>query len=408
MKPSRLVRIYRSRAMRRRIYELLDDGTWHPFGILLHKMLIILVILSVAAVVLETEPTMQARFGRLFDIVEAVAVAAFTLEYFARLWCATEHPPYRDMTPAQARMAHVMTPAAIIDLVAIAPFYLALLIPSGFKIFIIFRLLRFFKLARYSPAMRTLFDTIAAEKRALTACLFILCGLALVSASVMYVAEHEVQPEKLGSIPDALYWAVITLTTVGYGDVSPLTPLGKVIAGVTALFGIVMLALPVGIIATSFAQTIQRRDFVVTWSMVSHVPLFARLSANDVAELMRYLQSQTFEPGEIIVKRGDIAHSMYFISSGEVEIDFGARRTKLGEGHFFGEVAIIKQARRSATVRALCATKMLVLDAVDLRGLMERRPEIARLIEREAIERLAIDDLEEQGDIIAAELPRER
>jgi voltage-gated potassium channel len=240
------------------------------------------------------------------------------------------------------------------------------------------------------------------------ACLFILCGLALVSAAVMYVAEHEAQPEKLGSIPDALYWAVITLTTVGYGDVSPVTPLGKAIAGVTALFGIVMLALPVGIIATSFAQTIQRRDFVVTWSMISHVPLFARLSANDVAELMRYLQSQTFEPGEIIVKRGDIAHSMYFISSGEIEIDFGTRRTKLGEGHFFGEVAIIKQARRSATIRAICATKMLVLDAADLRGLMERRPEIARLIEREAIERLAVDDLDEPGDILPAELGQDR
>ena len=234
--------------------------------------------------------------------------------------------------------------------------------------------------------------------------MFILFGLAIVSAALMHIAEHDAQPDKLGSIPDAMYWSVITLTTVGYGDVSPVTALGKIIAGVTALAGIIMLALPVGIIATSFAQAIQRRDFVVTWSMVAHVPLFARLNAPDVAVLMRHLQSQTYEPDEIIVRRGEVAQSMFFISSGEVEIDFGNRAVRLGEGHFFGEVAIVKQTRRSATVRATRGAKMLVLDAADLRGLMDRRPEIARLIREEAVQRLAIDDIEEPGDIAIIEI----
>lgn len=408
VKPSRLVRIYRSRAMRRRAYELLDDGTWLRFGVLLHRALIVLVIASVLAVVLETVPSIQAQYGRLLDAVEIIAIAIFTIEYLARLWCATEHPPFRDMTPAQARLAHAMTPLAIIDLLAIVPFYLAFFVPTGFKVFLLLRLLRFFKLARYSPVMRTLLEAIATERHALMGCLYILVCLALLSASVMHFVEHEAQPDKLGTIPDAMYWAVITLTTVGYGDVSPITPLGKIVAAITALGGIVMLALPVGIIATSFAQAIQRRDFVVTWSMVAHVPLFAKLNAADVAELMRYLQSQTAEAGEVIVRRGDVAHSMYFIASGSVEVELPDRKVTLGEGDFFGEMAIIKQSRRSATVRAVTSLKLLMLDASDLRSLMDRRPEIGRIIDDEAAQRLAVDDLDDGGDLTSQEIAGDR
>ncbi|WP_342361550.1 cyclic nucleotide-gated ion channel [Terrarubrum flagellatum] len=404
MKPARLIRIYRSRAMRRRAYELLDDGTWTRFGAFFHQAIIVLVIASVAAVVFETVPSIQERYGRLLDLIELVAIIVFTMEYAARLWCSTEHPPYRHMTASQARVAYLLTPTSIIDLLAVLPFYLAFLFESDLKVFILFRLLRFFKLARYSPVMQTLFDAVLSERRALLGCLYILVSLALVSASIMHLVEREAQPDKLGTIPDAMYWAVVTLTTVGYGDVSPVTPLGKVVASVTALAGIVMLALPVGIIATSFSQAIQRRAFVVTWSMVAHVPMFAKLSAADVAELMRYLQSQTAEENEVIVRRGDVAHSMYFVASGQVEVDLITRTVTLGEGDFFGEMAVIRQTRRSATIRAVTKTKLLVLDAADLRGLIERRPEIGRLIEAEAASRRLIDDLDQDGDLAPSEI----
>ena len=203
----------------------------------------------------------------------------------------------------------------------------------------------------------------------------------------MHLAEQHAQPEKFGSIPEALWWAVITLTTVGYGDVYPITPLGKMIAGLTAVIGLVMLALPVGLIATGFAEDIHRREFVVTWSMVARVPLFASLDAAQIGEIIHYLRAQTAESGSIIVRKGEPGTAMYFIAGGAVEIELPQRRLRLDEGQFFGEMAILRSMRRTATVRALVATKLLVLDADDFHVLMERHPEIARRVSDASDER---------------------
>ena len=143
------------------------------------------------------------------------------------------------------------------------------------------------------------------------------------------------------------------------------------------------MALPVGIIATAFAEQIQRRDFIVTWGMISRVPLFAELDAAEISDVMELLRAQVVEPGEIIVREGDDAHSMYFIAAGEVEIALkGKKETlRLGVGQFFGEVAVLRRARRSATVVAFSRTNLLVLDAPDLRALMQRDPRVAERIE---------------------------
>ena len=224
--------------------------------------------------------------------------------------------------------------------------------PADLRIVLIFRLLRFFKLARYSPGMQSLAEAVYGERRALLACLFILAGLVLVAGEIMHLVEGSVQPDKLGTIPDAMYWAIVTLATVGYGDIVPVTPLGKFVASITALFGLAMVALPVAIIANAFAHSIQRRDFVVTWGMVARVPLFAELNAGDIAEVMRYLQSLTIEAGEYVVRRGEPATCMYFIAVGAVDVELADRTVRLDEGHFFGESALLHRARRVANVRA--------------------------------------------------------
>ncbi|WP_430511801.1 cyclic nucleotide-gated ion channel [Pannonibacter phragmitetus] len=214
--------------------------------------------------------------------------------------------------------------------------------------------------------------------------MIIIVGVILVAATLMYMVEHDDQPESFGSIPAAMWWAVTTATTVGYGDVVPITPLGKVIGGLVMLTGYALLALPVGIIASAFAREVHSRDFVVTWSMVSRVPLFEDLKASEVAEVAKLLRSHTVLAGEVIAERGDVADCMYFVASGEVEIMLPHDRVLLGEGAFFGEMALLSGRRRAATVRAQVRTQLLVLERTALRHLMARNSQIASRIVDEA------------------------
>jgi voltage-gated potassium channel len=198
-----------------------------------------------------------------------------------------------------------------------------------------------------------------------------------------------------------MWWAVVTLTTVGYGDVVPITLAGRIVAGFTMVMGMMMLALPIGIVATAFAEEIHRREFVVTWSMVARVPLFSSLDASEIAEIMHYLRAQTVPANTIIVRRGEPAQSMYFITSGEVVIKHDSGDVLLGEGQFFGEIAVLRKTRRTATVRATQPTKLLLLDATDLHTIMERSPEVGRRIGAVVVER---SEFNAGGDILPAEI----
>jgi voltage-gated potassium channel len=201
-----------------------------------------------------------------------------------------------------------------------------------------------------------------------------------------------------------MWWAIVTLGTIGYGDVVPVTALGRVIASFTIFLGLIMVALPIGIVSTAFADEIHRRDFVVTWSMVARVPLFAELRASEIADIMRLLRAQQVEPAAIIARRGEPAHSMYFVATGEVEIELKEQRIQFGPGHFFGEVAVLRRARRSATVVATTRTRLLVLDAHDLHALMEREPRIAERIREVVRNRIGRDIVTPRGDMVSEEI----
>lgn len=192
--------------------------------------------------------------------------------------------------------------------------------------------------------------------------------------------------------------------TIGYGDVVPMTVLGKLIATVTIFLGLVMVALPIGILASAFADEVHRRDFVVTWGMVARVPLFAELNAGEIADIIRLLRAQQVEPGGLIARRGDPAHCMYFVAAGEVEIELSHERVRLGVGHFFGEIAVLRRARRSANVTAVPRTSLLVLDAHDLHALMERDRRLADHIRRVARTRLGGELLTPKGDLVTEEI----
>jgi len=260
-------------------------------------------------------------------------------------------------------------------------------------------MLPFLKLVRYSPAMRSLLSALHAERRTLFGCVVILAGAVLLFASMLYAIEHNVQPDKFGTIPQAMWWAIVTLGTVGYGDVVPATPLGKFVSVFAIVVGFAMIALPIAIISTAFADEVRRRDFVVTWGMLARVPLFAHLSAAEIADIMRLLKARTIEADEILVRRGDAATSMYFITTGEVEIELPNQRVRLADGTFFGEIALLHRTKRSGTVTATHKTRLLVLDAQDFHALIERVPTLAAHVHKTAQARLA-----DAGDLAAAEL----
>jgi voltage-gated potassium channel len=389
--------------LRDRLYELLEhDHLPYSVGSRFVRLIVSIIIVDVAAMILASVPEYDARFGALLTVIKIGAVIVFALEYAARLWSVVGHSP-RKKSPARDRLEYAFSSLGIIDLLAFLPASIALIAGSRSTL-VLLGVLPFFKLVRYSPAMRSLLAALHAERRTLVGCLVILAGAVLVFASLLYAIEHDVQPDKFGTIPQAMWWAIVTLGTVGYGDVVPITPLGKLVSAFAIIGGLTMIALPVAIISTAFADEVRRRDFVVTWGMLARVPLFSHLSATEIADIMRLLQARTIESGEILVRRGDAASSMYFITAGEVEIELPSQRVRLSDGTFFGEIALLHRTKRSGTVTATRKTRLLALDAQDFHALIARVPALAAHVQKTAKARLADTAEAQKGDLAADEI----
>jgi len=222
--------------------------------------LIALISASVIAVILESMPGIDSRYGNALRTFEVVTISVFTVEYLLRLWCSVESAAAANRTPLRARLQYVTSFHAIIDLLAILPFYLILFGIFGsvdMRFLRAVRLLRVLKLTRYSAAMNMVFITFRENARALAAAFLILVTVMLLAASGMYYFERQSQPEDFGSIPAAMWWAFATLTTVGYGDVTPITVGGKIFGALITVVGIGMVALPTSILATGYSQQLK-------------------------------------------------------------------------------------------------------------------------------------------------------
>jgi len=245
-----------------------------------------LVVLNLIAVALESVPTLQINYGSWFYSFEIFSVIVFTVEYVARVWSA---PAKRDQengeTGLKARMRYIFSFYGLIDLVAILPFYIQAFFPGlDLRVLRALRLLRILKLNHYNSALDDLFGAIIEEKKSFLTTLYIFSVAFVLSSSLIYYAEHKVQPEDFRSIPDAMYWSIITLTTVGYGDVSPITVFGKSIAAITAIFGVVVVALLTGIVANSFNAQMDRRK-VIFEDQVRNALLDGVLDSDEEASL---------------------------------------------------------------------------------------------------------------------------
>ena len=238
-----------------------DDKTNRASRVV-NLFLIVLIAANVLAVVLETVDSIDARYGSAFRIFDTFSVGVFTLEYLIRAWAAAEDPEFADRR--YPRLAYLTSPIAIIDLLAILPFYLGVFFQIDLRFLRVLRLLRILKLTRYSSAMTMLLNVFREESNAFFAGFFILIVLLVLASSGAYLAEHHAQPEKFGSIPAAMWWAMATLTTVGYGDVTPITPAGKLFGSLIAVGGIGMAALPAGILASGLADQLRRTRNALT------------------------------------------------------------------------------------------------------------------------------------------------
>ncbi|MGB5260707.1 MAG: ion transporter [Gammaproteobacteria bacterium] len=221
--------------------------------------IVMLVLLNVVANILASVQGFYTRYSRPLFIFEAVSTLIFSVEYLSRLWSCVESDDERLRAPLRGRLRFALTPMMLIDLLAILPFYLLMWTSIDLLFLRVFRLFRIFKLTRYSPAMGMLLTVLRNEARAFGAAMFILVTIMVFAASGIYLVEHQSQPEAFGSIPAAMWWSVATLTTVGYGDVVPVTLLGKLFGASITIVGVGMVALPAGILASAFSDEMRKR-----------------------------------------------------------------------------------------------------------------------------------------------------
>ena len=328
------------------------------------------------AVVVETIEEVSVAYAGFFYAFELISVAIFSVEYLLRLWTVVESPDSTYHHRVKGRLRYALTPMALIDIVAILPFYLSFFIGVDLRFMRVFRLLRLLKLTRYNTAMNTLGAALYTQRRAFMAALMIVMMMLVFSSSIIYLLEKDAQPDAFGSIPEAMWWGLATLTTVGYGDIYPITPGGKVFGAFVMILGIGMFALPAGILATGFADELRKRAFVTSWRMVASVPFFSHLDALKISEITELLELR-FVPADFrIITKGDAADAIFFVSVGEVEVELPTGSVQLGTGEFFGEIALLKESLRTATVTSVSQCQLMVLSVKDFQALLAANPDI--------------------------------
>jgi len=327
------------------------------------------------------QPWRQSAAGAL-DVGLWIVCAFFSAEYLLRLITAPRAPRGRRLGEWRTRFAWAISIGGLRDLLGVVPGILAIVFDAEFAS--LFGFLWTFKLVRYAPGLAGLQRVIRDARHALLSVLIGFCIVLVVSASLAYLLERAAQPLSFGSMPAALWWAITTLTTTGYGDVTPATPLGRMLGGIVMVSGILVFALWAGILATGFAEETRRRQFLQTWDLVAKVPFFHDVGAAAIADVARLLRPREYAAGAIIVRRGEPGDCMYFVVSGEVEVQLKPEPVRLGAGEFFGEVALLTGGPRNATIVAVRQCTLLSLDIADFRQLLGRQPDLARVIHEEA------------------------
>ena len=373
--------------MRAHVNQILHSNAQPMVHILVKGLFLLAVGVVVAIAMVETLPNSDYTNNSFIRHIREAAWIVLTVEFFLRIWAEPERTTPRGALVS--RIAYLRSPLGIVDLLAVLPAWINLVHAVDLHWFELAAALSLFKLSRYVPALSLVWNVVVRQSRSIFAALVVLSILLVVAATVIYFFEYEAQPDSFESIPQSLWWAITTMATVGYGDMAPITPIGRLIGGIAMVFGIAMFAVPAGILASGFAEELRKRDFVVNWQSVARVPLFARLDATAIASVAQLLKPRSVSANQAIVRRGDVADSMYFIMEGEVEVELTPTPVRLKQGEFFGEIALIQNIRRTATIFSITNCRLLVLEAVDFHRLVDQVPELKEHIEQTSEERLS-------------------
>jgi voltage-gated potassium channel len=385
--------------IRARIYALLRYSDPTPAARQVRVFSLIVLGIGLLAVIVLSIDELEHGLRRILRITIWTVTFIFLAEYLLRLWACPEAPHYDQDTPLQARLHWARSVEGLINLLAVTP---AFLFAGGYAITgadtaSVFCILWILKLGLHAPAFSTLVRVMSNERAAIASVLILFTILLMIAATAAHMLERIRQPEQFGSLPGAMWWAVVTLTTTGYGDVVPLTAGGRIVGGLLMISGIAVLALMTGILATGFAQEERRREYLRVWEQVARVPLFASLGVVTLSEIVGKLRTRYYPPRITVVRRGDPGDSMFFISSGEVEVRLpNGGSVALGEGAFFGEMALLERQPRSASVATTKPTTLLVLYASDFYEIASHIPKLAEAVEIEA-KRRAEENLERQA-----------
>jgi len=351
------------------------------------------------AVILLSVDAVADEIGGLLRAVIWTVSFIFLVEYILRLWVAPELPQYEDGSPSMARVRWALSMPGLVGLLAIMP---AVIFAGGYAFTgadtaSVLCILWILKVGLHAPAFSTLSRVMSNERGPIVSVLILFLILLMIAATAAHVLERDRQPDAFGTLPGALWWAVVTLTTTGYGDVVPQTAGGRFVGGLLMISGIAVLALLTGVLATGFAQEERRREYLRVWEQVARVPIFASLGVVTLSEIVGKLRTRYYPSRITVVRRGDPGDSMFFISSGEVEVRLpNGGSVRLGEGAFFGEMALLERQPRSATVATTRPTTLLVLYASDFYEIAAHIPQLAEAVEAEAHRRQE-ENRERQG-----------
>jgi len=370
--------------MRNLFFRLLENSEKRHFAQLYINSLIVgLIILNSIAVTLATVESYKIKYLEVFSMFEKVSVLIFTVEYLLRVWVCVENkkPAYRQSV--KERLRYILTPFAIIDLVAILPYYLGSFVEIDLRFIRAFRLIRIFRFASHSNTLQALGNVFKKESKTLLAALLVMLIVLFTSSSVMYYLEKDIQPDKFGSIPEAMWWGVAALTTVGFGDSVPISVEGKILAGIIMMLGIIIYALPAGIFASAFVRELKSKSFFDTWNLVAKVPILKNLDASAIGKIVEILEPSKVKTNHII----DTSKGMYFIVSGVVDIKRGEELKQLTEGEFFGEMEVLFGGKRNVIAKATTTVEFLILRPKYFREFLDAHSKIRETIKKEVAQR---------------------